>query len=68
MMDFVVMSSDLWLYVLDTWVKRGAELSADLVSWIRWQERLLNRPAGEENCRLVLRILSCGERSTLRSS
>lgn len=28
--DFVVISSDLQLYVLDTQVKRGAELSTDL--------------------------------------
>ena len=46
MIDFVVMSSDLQLYVLDTQVKRGAELSTDhhlVVSWIRWQERKLDR-------------------------
>ncbi|TWW81711.1 hypothetical protein D4764_01G0015260 [Takifugu flavidus] len=29
MIDFVAVSSDLWPHVLDTWVKRGAELSAD---------------------------------------
>ncbi|KAK3562735.1 hypothetical protein QTP86_006512 [Hemibagrus guttatus] len=29
MIDLVVVSSDLWLHVLDTWVKRGAELSTD---------------------------------------
>lgn len=37
--DFVVVASDLWLYVLDTLVKRGAELITDyylVVSWIRW--------------------------------
>ncbi|KAI3356013.1 hypothetical protein L3Q82_017286, partial [Scortum barcoo] len=47
MIDFVVVSSDLWLYVLDTRVKRGAELSTDhhlVVSWIRWQRRKLDRP------------------------
>ncbi|KAI3362737.1 hypothetical protein L3Q82_001804 [Scortum barcoo] len=41
MIDFVVVSSDLRPYVLDTRVKRGAELSTDhhlVVSWIRWQE------------------------------
>ncbi|KAI3370784.1 hypothetical protein L3Q82_007324 [Scortum barcoo] len=35
------------LYVLDTQVKRGAELSTDhhlVVSWIRWQRRKLDRP------------------------
>ncbi|KAI3367240.1 hypothetical protein L3Q82_008292 [Scortum barcoo] len=39
MIDFVVVSSDLRPYVLDTRVKRGAELSTDhhlVVSWIRW--------------------------------
>ena len=44
--DFVVVSSDLQLYVLDTQVKRGAELSTDhnlVVSWIRWQGRKLDR-------------------------
>ncbi|KAI3364575.1 hypothetical protein L3Q82_011365 [Scortum barcoo] len=47
MIDFVVVSSDLWPYVLDTRVKRGAELSTDhhlVVSWIRWQRRKLDRP------------------------
>ncbi|KAI3357108.1 hypothetical protein L3Q82_015575 [Scortum barcoo] len=44
MIDFVVVvvSSDIRPYVLDTRVKRGAELSTDhhhlVVSWIRWQE------------------------------
>jgi len=40
MIDFVVVSSDLRSYVLDTRMKRGAELSADhhlVVSWIRWE-------------------------------
>ena len=47
MTDFVVVSSDLGPYVLDTRVKRGAELSTDhhlVVSWIRWQGRLMVRP------------------------
>ncbi|KAI3368369.1 hypothetical protein L3Q82_007835 [Scortum barcoo] len=42
-----VVSSDLRPYVLDTRVKRGAELSTDhhlVVSWIRWQRRKLDRP------------------------
>uniref|UniRef100_A0AAY5LCL8 Endonuclease/exonuclease/phosphatase domain-containing protein n=1 Tax=Esox lucius TaxID=8010 RepID=A0AAY5LCL8_ESOLU len=46
MIDFVVVSSDLRLYVLDTRVKRGAELSTDhdlVVSWIRWRGRKLDR-------------------------
>ncbi|GAA6108396.1 receptor-type tyrosine-protein phosphatase F-like, partial [Tachysurus ichikawai] len=40
MIDFVVVSSDLRPYVLDTRVKRGAELSTDhhlVVRWIRWR-------------------------------
>ncbi len=47
MINFVVVSSDLWPYVLDTWMKRGAELSNDhhlVVSWIRWRGRLPDRP------------------------
>ncbi|KAI3353788.1 hypothetical protein L3Q82_005012 [Scortum barcoo] len=48
MIDFVVVSSDLRPYVLDTRVKRGAELSTDhhlVVSWIPgWQRRKLDRP------------------------
>ncbi|XDV43830.1 hypothetical protein PO909_012233 [Leuciscus waleckii] len=46
MIDFVVASSDLRPYVLDTRVKRGAELSTDhhlVVSWIRWPGRKLDR-------------------------
>ena len=46
MIDFVVVSSDLWPYVLDTRVKRGAELSTDhhlVVSWICWLGRKLDR-------------------------
>ncbi len=47
MIDFVVVSSDLRPYVLDTQVKRGAELSTNhhlVVSWIRWQRRRPDRP------------------------
>uniref|UniRef100_A0A8C6KVF0 Endonuclease/exonuclease/phosphatase domain-containing protein n=1 Tax=Nothobranchius furzeri TaxID=105023 RepID=A0A8C6KVF0_NOTFU len=47
MIDFVVVSSDLRPYVLDTRVKRGAELSTDhhlVVSWIRWQGNMPRRP------------------------
>ena len=46
MIDFVVVSSGLWPYVLDTQMKRGAELSTDhhlVVSWICWQGRKLDR-------------------------
>ncbi|XP_070409512.1 uncharacterized protein [Nothobranchius furzeri] len=45
--DFVVVSSDLRPYVLDTRVKRGTELSTDhhlVVSWIRWQGKMPRRP------------------------
>ncbi|XP_054621698.1 uncharacterized protein vopp1b isoform X1 [Dunckerocampus dactyliophorus] len=47
MIDFVVVSSDLQPYVLDTRVKRGAELSTDhhlVVSWRRWWGRMPVRP------------------------
>ena len=46
MIDFIIVSSDLRPYVLDTRVKRGAELSTDhhlVVSWIRWQGRKPDR-------------------------
>ena len=47
MIDFVIVSSDLRPCVLDTRVKRGAELSTDhhlVVSWVRWQGKPLDRP------------------------
>ncbi|MDG2555341.1 reverse transcriptase domain-containing protein [Vibrio parahaemolyticus] len=47
MIDFVVVSFDLRPYVLDTRVKRGAELSTDhhlVVSWIRWWGKTPRRP------------------------
>ncbi|KAK3543175.1 hypothetical protein QTP70_012283 [Hemibagrus guttatus] len=46
MIDLVVVSSDLQPHVLDTWVKRGAELSTDhhlVVSWIRLRRRMPDR-------------------------
>ncbi|KAK3565811.1 hypothetical protein QTP86_015565 [Hemibagrus guttatus] len=46
MIDLVIVSSDLWLHVLDTQVKRGAELSTDhhlVVSWIRLRRRMPDR-------------------------
>ncbi len=52
MIDFVVVSSDLRPYVLDTRVRRGAELSTDyhlVVSWIRWWGRKLDR-LGRPQC------------------
>ena len=45
--DFVIVSEDLRPSVLDTRVKRGAELSTDhhlVVSWIRWRGKPLDRP------------------------
>ncbi|KAK3535158.1 hypothetical protein QTP70_004812 [Hemibagrus guttatus] len=48
MIDLVIVSSDLRLHVLDTRVKRGAELSTDhhlVASWIRlWMPDRLGRP------------------------
>ncbi len=47
MIDFVVVSSDLWPHILDTRLKRGAELSANhrlMVSWIRCWGRLPGWP------------------------
>ncbi|KAK0156273.1 Craniofacial development protein 2 [Merluccius polli] len=47
MIDFVIVSADLRPYVLDTRVKRGAELSTDhhlVVSWIREWGKSLDRP------------------------
>jgi len=48
MIDFVIVSSDLRPYVLDTRVNRGAELSTDhhhlVVSWMRWWGSRLERP------------------------
>ncbi|KAK3521565.1 hypothetical protein QTP70_013096 [Hemibagrus guttatus] len=46
MIDLVVVSSDLRPHVLDTWVKRGVELSTDhhlVVCWIRLRKRMLDR-------------------------
>ena len=44
MIDFVVVSSDLGPYVLDTRVKRGAELSADHHLVVSWMLHRLGRP------------------------
>nr|XP_054599407.1 uncharacterized protein LOC129163984 isoform X1 [Nothobranchius furzeri] len=47
MINFVVVSSDLRPHILDTRVKRGAELSTDhylVVSWLRWWGRMPVRP------------------------
>ncbi|KAI3371890.1 hypothetical protein L3Q82_006770 [Scortum barcoo] len=61
MIDFVVVSSDLRPYVLDTRVKRGAELSTDhhlVVSWLRWQRRKLEDRPGRP--KRIVRV--CWER------
>ncbi|KAK3535001.1 hypothetical protein QTP70_001959 [Hemibagrus guttatus] len=60
MIDLVVVSSDLRPHVLDTRVKRGAELSTDhhlVVSWIRLQRRMPDR-LGRPKC--IVRV--CWER------
>ncbi|TWW53923.1 hypothetical protein D4764_0157230 [Takifugu flavidus] len=60
MIDFVVVSSDLRPHVLDTRVKRGAELSTDhhlVVSWLRWWGRMPDRPGRPKR---VVRV--CWER------
>ncbi|KAK3562947.1 hypothetical protein QTP86_011691, partial [Hemibagrus guttatus] len=52
MIDLVVVSSDLRLHVLDTQVKRGAELSTDhhlVVSWICLRRRMPDR-LGRPKC------------------
>ena len=53
MIDFVIVSSDMRRYVLDTRVKRGAELSTDhflVVSKLRWPNRLLDKPGKPKRC------------------
>ncbi|TWW65115.1 R2 Retrovirus-related Pol polyprotein from type I retrotransposable element [Takifugu flavidus] len=60
MIDFVVVSSDLLPHVLDTRVKRGAELSTDhhlVVSWLLWWGRMPDRPGRPKR---VVRV--CWER------
>ncbi|TWW80203.1 R2 Retrovirus-related Pol polyprotein from type I retrotransposable element [Takifugu flavidus] len=60
MIDFVAVSLDLRPHVLDTRVKRGAELSTDhhlVVSWLRWWGRMLDRPGRPKR---VVRV--CWER------
>ncbi|KAK3561638.1 hypothetical protein QTP86_011885 [Hemibagrus guttatus] len=52
MIDLVIVSSDLRPHVLDTQVKRGAELSTDhhlVVSWIRLRRRMPDR-LGRPKC------------------
>lgn len=47
MIDFVIVSSYLQQWALDTWVKWGTELSINchlVVGWIRWQGRVVDRP------------------------
>lgn len=45
--NFVIVLLDLWLYILDTQVKREAELLTGhhlVVSWITWQGSMQDRP------------------------
>ena len=66
MINFVVVSSDLQPYVLDTPVKRGAELSTDrhlVVSWICWMGRKLDS-LGRPKC--IVRV--CWEQSLVEPS
>ncbi len=51
MINLFIESSDLRQHFLDTWVKRGPELSTDhhLVSWVRWWGKPLDRP-GKPRC------------------
>lgn len=47
MIDFVIVSSYLQQWALDTWAKWGTELSINchlVVGWIRWQGRMEDRP------------------------
>lgn len=47
MINFVVVLSDLRPCVLNTWVKRGAEVSTAhhlMMNWIRWRGRVPDRP------------------------
>lgn len=47
LINFVVASLNLWLYVRDTRVKSGAQLLTEhhlVVSWIRWWGRLPEKP------------------------
>lgn len=56
MIDFVIVSSDLRPHVLDTRVKRGAELSTDhhlVVSWVKVWGKTLDRPGKPKR---VLRV------------
>ncbi|XP_048877391.1 peptidyl-prolyl cis-trans isomerase FKBP7 isoform X2 [Brienomyrus brachyistius] len=60
MIDFVVVSSDLRPHVLDTRVKRGAELSTDhylVVGWLRWWGM---KPARPGRPKRIVRV--CWER------
>ncbi|TWW71611.1 hypothetical protein D4764_16G0001080 [Takifugu flavidus] len=64
MIDYVVVSSDLRPHVLDTRVKKGAELSTDhqlVVSWLRWWGRMPDRPGRPKR---IVRVGAChGRRS-----
>ncbi|TWW77340.1 hypothetical protein D4764_12G0007300 [Takifugu flavidus] len=69
MIEFVVVSSDLRPHVLDTRVKRGAELSTDhhpVVSWLRWWGRMPDRPGRPKH---IVRVCwECLAESPIRRS
>ncbi|TWW54144.1 hypothetical protein D4764_0165650 [Takifugu flavidus] len=71
MIDLMVVSSDLQPHVLDTRVKRGAELSTDhhlVVRWLCWWGRMSDRPGRPKHIVRAVRLkkesyrafLSCG--------
>lgn len=52
MISFVIVSLDLWLYVLDTWVTTGAMLSTDhqvVGILIRWHDGGCQTPLAHQN-------------------
>uniref|UniRef100_A0A3B3QX38 Reverse transcriptase domain-containing protein n=1 Tax=Paramormyrops kingsleyae TaxID=1676925 RepID=A0A3B3QX38_9TELE len=69
MIDFVVVSSDLRPHVLDTRVRRGAELSTDhhlVVGWLRWWGRKPVRPGRPKH---IVRVCwECLAESPVRGS
>ncbi|TWW62406.1 hypothetical protein D4764_04G0010530 [Takifugu flavidus] len=69
MIDFVVVPLDLRPYVLDTQVKRGAELSTDhhlVVSWLRWWGRMPDTPGRPK--RIVRVCWECLAETSVRRS
>ena len=66
--DFVIVTSDLRPYVMDTRVKRGAELSTDhhlVVSWVLRLKKeafrdMLSRKASGGSCKELTGPKGCG--------